>query len=117
MPERHLNLSSDEMVQRGGAILKRYRHPGDWEEGSGTGKSHLYGSKALMVEELRLVGAISGVVASDAEAHVNAHAIMAFARHMGVPGKIQIDQQRDRAPYIYVSDDQWHEVLAILRKL
>lgn len=40
----------------GAAILKRYKHPDDWREGSGTGKPHLVHTMVLKVEDIRLGG-------------------------------------------------------------
>jgi hypothetical protein len=109
-------LGPEELVLRGAIVLRRYRHPGDWEDGSSTGKAHLIRTMTLKVEELRIGNPPPGLPANDpTQARTNARAILAFARELRI--NIQVDQQVGKAPRIYVPEADWPDALAVLQAL
>lgn len=109
-------LGPEELALRGAAILRRYKNPERWEDGSSTGKTHLINTRTIRVEEIRIGNPPPGLPANDeATARQNAQAILAFARQLRV--RIQVDQQPGKAPRIYVANDEWQHVLPILEAL
>jgi len=108
-----MSATRQELITLGAKILRRYRHPESWEDGSRVGKSHLIGSMTLLVEELRLSGR-----STDAAAHVNAHAIRTWAKSVGIePYQLKLDARYGLAPRIYVPNEHWAFVLEKLREL
>ena len=107
------------MVLYGAVILRQYRHPTDWEDGGQTGKQHLRGAKVLKVEEIRLGKLPFGIPPiPTALAEYSAQCIAAWARAVGLtPDQFRIDQQPDKAPYIYVPKIHWNRVLPLLQQL
>lgn len=103
-------------AQNGAKILKRYKHPDSWKDGSSTGKAHLARKTVLKVEEIRLGG---GAFVSRSEAVGNAKAIRAWAGSVGLsPAKFTIDQREGYAPYVVVDNDYFKShVLPKLAKL
>jgi hypothetical protein len=106
----------NKLAERGGELLARYRHPGDWAEGNSTGKIHLIGQKILRVEEIRIGGM---AFVSEETALANADAIRAWAGSVGLqPFQFMLDQQRDKAPYVMVPQQYFEvPVLPLLQAL
>jgi len=113
------DFSEEKLALRGAAILRRYRHPEDWKEGSETGKPHLMRCKVLKVEELRIGNPPPGFAANNpSEAHLNAKAIRAFGRATRIrPEQLRIEQRLGFAPYVYVPETDWEIVLPLLQAL
>jgi hypothetical protein len=108
--------SKEELALIGIAILKRYRHPGNWIDGNTTNKVEHREMMLLKVEEIRRG---SGRTVSADEAVQNAQAILAWAELLKfrLTKDIWVDQRVGMAPYVAVPKNAWGKVLPELKTL